>query len=323
MKPPYSSNNGGPPISNDRVSARVDWLRITGKGEAETLLQMIDKSTPQDCSPREWKDVYYQHASNWEAAGIMFKHGNRKNPLAWAIDVTGHGCGFYGPERLTRLLRASHDIAQDVKISRIDCAVDLQMGNQDPSVLQEILEANRAKELKEGWDNHEGNKGITAYIGARTSPVFMRVYDKGAESGAIHHQWIRFEAEFKRKRAAAMYAPFTGTDDWSTLAHQYAAGAAQEIKARLPKTYQRVFEVEPRTDTITSEMAALDSWISAFKQQYGARIITMAHMYGIPPDQVVQGLGLLDTEPMKRTDRHSAFFSAAKVRLSDTINNDG
>ena len=321
MKPPYSSNIEDSGIANDRVFARVDWLRITGKGEAETLHRMIDKSTPQDSIPQEWKDRYYEHAYNWEAAGIMFKHANRTNPLSWCIDVTGHGCGFYGPERLRRLLRTCDSLSHDVKISRLDCAVDLQMDTQDPTVLKQILDANEAEELKQSFDNHVSNKGLTAYIGSRTSPVFMRVYDKGAETGAIHHQWIRFEAEFKRERAAAMYAPFTSTDDWSTLAHQYAAGASQEIKSRLPETYNRVFEVKPRTDTIASEMAALDSWISAFKQQFGTRIVTMAHMYGIPPDQVAQGLGLFDIEPMARTDRHSSFFSAARHRLSDIISN--
>ena len=50
----------------------------------------------------------------------------------------------------------------------------------------------------------QGGDGWTVYVGARTSPTFVRIYDKAAEQGLRGVHWVRVEAEFKRDRAQAV-----------------------------------------------------------------------------------------------------------------------
>ncbi len=147
----------------------------------------------------------------------------------------------------------------------------------------------------------------------------MRVYDKGAQIGSIPDTWIRFEAEIKGDRAAAMTRAFLGDQPWDALAWGYAAGAVPELRRSDPDLYDRVFLRPALSEPVETQFAALDDWIESFRKQYGGRIRSLADLCNLSALEVVEMLGLCDTKPLERTDRHGAFFRAAVQRLSDIM----
>lgn len=98
---------------------------------------------------------------------------------------------------------------QGFKTTRVDFAVDVLNSNFNPK--------NAAYHIEEGgcktrarkaptWDDRL-SAGFTQYIGSRSSPVFVRIYDKAAEMGE-KCKWVRVEivyGAFKAQKAIETY----------------------------------------------------------------------------------------------------------------------
>jgi len=92
-------------------------------------------------------------------------------------------------------------------VSRIDAQVTVLAEPNTNEVIRE-----RYRELKSKWSKYKRwpepklilspTGAQTLYSGSRSSDVFMRIYDKGLESGLDHFKgYLRYEIEFKRHRA--------------------------------------------------------------------------------------------------------------------------
>jgi DNA relaxase NicK len=306
--------------TSDRVSAAVDWLRIVGRGgirEAENVARglAVDEG-------RERRDSFY--ARSWSfTGGLGFKSGNVQNQDAWMIDIPGEACSMLGAEIMHRAVVRLSRVAGPIQFSRVDCAVDLQMPGAEPELLARLLERNREGEFQEAFRSIYGHTGNTVNIGSRTSPAFVRIYDKGAQIGSIPNTWLRFETEFKRERARAMTERFLADPEWDRLAWRYCGGALEVLQRHEPELFGRVFHFGTLTEPLQTQFAGLDSWIEAFRHQYGGRIRSLAEWTGLTPEDVVQKLGLLECPPMRRVDRHGSFFLAAASRLCDNMVLDG
>jgi len=122
------------------------------------------------------------------------------------------------------LLRASSDNADsfaslvrrewpDHRVSRVDVAMDFQEG---PDFFNDMAEwlidyaknGGRTLKISYAGDWANGVHGRTLYIGSRTSPVYIRLYEKGFEQLQKGNEtapldWVRFEAEIKPKNTEA------------------------------------------------------------------------------------------------------------------------
>lgn len=144
------------------------------------------------------------------------------------------------------------DVVPEHRVSRVDVAEDV-CGPGSYSQLQRLsARVARAHNLKRSRivpDNPIA--GRTVYLGARTSPVFVRIYEKGKqvlgelEKGTLQvdpallgvdlqghpiETWARCEIEVKPKaharEALARYEPeqFWGCSDWSARLYRDLAG---------------------------------------------------------------------------------------------------
>lgn len=89
-----------------------------------------------------------------------------------------------------------------VNVTRLDFAADIRGANAKPDDIERAWLEGRVKtnarrmQVIEAKDKKGHGKGKTVYIGSRTSSVFLRVYDKGAESKS-GDDWLRVEVEAK------------------------------------------------------------------------------------------------------------------------------
>jgi len=97
--------------------------------------------------------------------------------------------------------------------SRLDVAGDDFAGRITKDRIQAALEADAIIGRNQVWNFNTGGKmrnkgkthGWTYYFGSRQSETYTRIYDKAAESGSSESfHWVRFEVEFKGKKAQKM-----------------------------------------------------------------------------------------------------------------------
>ena len=110
---------------------------------------------------------------------------------------------------------------KDVTISRLDFAIDLR-NEVPPGAILDLLTAWTRGELVthaqtvnrvDGYVRGGRQHGLTLYIGSRSSPTFLRVYDKGAQSELrTSDDWIRIELECKKPIAVQVARAMTMQD---------------------------------------------------------------------------------------------------------------
>lgn len=108
--------------------------------------------------------------------------------------------------------------------------------------LYEHLINGRATTTAKSWNLITGNDGgATCYVGSRTSEAFLRIYDKGIESGT-HDNWIRVELELKASKAR--FAAFTMANEPDDSAFRWAQGWLSGFVSFPDKTWQALMSAE-------------------------------------------------------------------------------
>jgi len=108
-----------------------------------------------------------------------------------------YSLGFEQP-RLVREVCKIHDL----RVSRADFAIDIKGASAKPSEVETAWHEGKVLTRAEKFTSIQSvtkdnvSLGQTVYIGSRSSPLFMRVYDKGAEQGT-GEDWVRVEVEMK------------------------------------------------------------------------------------------------------------------------------
>lgn len=128
-------------------------------------------------------------------------------------------------------------------VTRADVAYDVDAPNAFETLVAECLAVadERGVSVSHAGDWHRGEKGRTVYLGARSSEVFCRVYEKGKEqkgkavsgqvAAKISGDWARLEIEVKPKRqprrvmASQMEpAAFLGWSIWTKVLAERVLG---------------------------------------------------------------------------------------------------
>lgn len=118
----------------------------------------------------------------------------------------------------------------DHRVTRVDVCEDYT-GSGTWDSLSEGIQAFALKKglkINHVGDFARGENGRTIYIGSRQSITFLRLYEKGHESGHPDKNWVRLELVVKPKKAAAREhyskAPpddFFGASAWSRELYTY------------------------------------------------------------------------------------------------------
>lgn len=98
-------------------------------------------------------------------------------------------------------------LSRHATCSRIDLAFDIRDSAMKISELYEFLKTGMAVTTAKTYQLIIGNDGgCTLYLGSRQSEAFLRIYDKGIESGEGGN-WLRVELELKSSKA--QFAAYT------------------------------------------------------------------------------------------------------------------
>lgn len=89
-----------------------------------------------------------------------------------------------------------------MQVTRIDLAIDIIDGQANVSKFVKLLADGKLRTSAKKFYEYRtlGEAGHTLYIGAQTSLIRARIYDKGAESG-VGGDWTRVECQYRGKRA--------------------------------------------------------------------------------------------------------------------------
>ena len=198
------------------AGAVVDWLSLTFRPESGEL---VDLNVWHWLSPLlggaggESVNGFHQFES-----GLRFWHvkdgtainlgrldwgGDRRDGRA-RLELTGNGCAKVVD---WDLLRAQLETLSEVKLTRVDLAVDCLDGEKSVDDAVEWYQANEFRANAQGvtprhslvgdWLDPDHRHGRTLEVGRRENGKMCRVYEKGRQLGDQASPWVRFEVELR------------------------------------------------------------------------------------------------------------------------------
>ncbi len=190
---------------------------------AERKLDYLSFTLPRVNSPYE---VYPLLGLQFEERGFgLNRYKNSAQAVAggamvlWEGCVPGMGVHVQISGQGLRLIEAQDGfpgwqtwvgiwLDKGAKFARFDMAFDDLGGRIAFETVVSQLRTRTAVTRAHGFqviENVDYDKGTanTLYVGKRTSETLMRCYDKGMQLGE-DHSWLRFEFEYKKKRADAI-----------------------------------------------------------------------------------------------------------------------
>lgn len=206
---------------------RFDWYQATVPASVAMLEQLFDNRMPDDSQKEDGKAANsFKKALNWKSketaevyAGMMWG-GVNPHP-----HVTGSGDSG---ERIAKLLRETFP---DHRVARVDVAIDMR-GDGLFDDLFRLLAQTSAKYSTLSGKRILGDSpddGSTYYLGAPTSAIRVRLYEKGKQLYKLtgdpvwrmFFDWARLEIQVRPQKAfkseAARMPPeaFWGCAAWT------------------------------------------------------------------------------------------------------------
>lgn len=147
----------------------------------------------------------------------------KRRDMGVHIAYSGRTLNTYRDNGVEPLDIVRRHLARHATFSRIDLAFDLRNTPLDIRGMYDQLFDGRATTKAKSYNLLTGSDGgATLYIGSRQSECFLRVYDKGVESGEGGN-WKRIELELKGSKA--QFAAFTMAHSPNEQAFKWAQGA--------------------------------------------------------------------------------------------------
>jgi len=169
----------------------VDALTLTATGlEGKLSISLVIDAMRDRLILEEKKPFKFRKAVGWTRGSVSYAEEMKQGVKLWCIlMVKGE------------LSEVAFTIAQkldDIKITRLDIAVDIQMVERVTQLPRKLKDTYRGVFP---ISLIESLTGDTLYCGSRESGTYIRIYDKSEEYGLdLGYVW-RFEVEFKSERA--------------------------------------------------------------------------------------------------------------------------
>ena len=184
--------------SETQVKATIDWYSYTA-------------DSPTYHPQSTMKCIELAHGLYGYTNGVKFLDGRIElvNPSQpkMRIHVQYSGSALsYGYENYN--LNPFEIIALEpanMRVRRIDVALDIKPGSIDIAALAKMTEEKHyiSKATKSLYFRTLQEKGETLYVGAPTSNIRLRIYDKAAEQG-LDGDWTRIELQVRGNQAHAL-----------------------------------------------------------------------------------------------------------------------
>jgi hypothetical protein len=268
--------------------AAFDYVRMTyaqgdGYEEAQRLYRIAARGTLARAQGGE------VHERPWQAYGYR-----------------GHSFGLVqmGEGAQGLILQASQWAADDIRalglpynnVSRADIAITVWYDGDPGAMVKGFAqksEGARGFAGAAGWriTHIEGyGNGDTTYLGARTSDIYVRIYDKGRESAEReeYRHALRYEVEYKGSAAAAVWE---GAHRAAPGRHWLAAQVLQVLRRRGVFVALPAEVPVPAVDLRTAPPSDTDKRLAWLRNQVAPSIDKLVAA-GVSLDEVRQALGL-------------------------------
>lgn len=164
----------------------------------------------------------------------------------------------------------------DHRCTRVDSCADFdapRVFEQLYRACRQVKKAHRIIGGKAGdWDDHP-ELGRTLYLGARSSPTRMRLYEKGKQREYAHlsrPNWSRIEAQVRpAKDAKEAFAKLSPEEVWG------ASRWTRDLAALVLKMH-----VDPHPAGTTYRLSERDTALEWMCRQYGAHLLSLAQDLG-------------------------------------------
>lgn len=171
------------------------------------------------------------------------------------------------PEVVERLRSAGEH-----RCTRVDSCADFEAPGAFESLLGPVLQTKRDHgiwgEKRGDWEDHP-EKGRTYYLGANSSPIRARLYEKGRQPEYRHMSrlnWVRLEIQVRpQKEAKTSYATLTPLEVWG--ASKWTRQLAGEVLEQ---------HIDPHPPGTVRRESARDRALRFMVQQYGAHLTSLA-----------------------------------------------
>lgn len=222
--------------TQQEISVSLDYLRYTA-GRENKIDDLLPRNIPSLSRTGEilpYGSYGYDRTCPLEGGGrIMWNEEDAG--MKFCVELSGEPLaevrreGFEEEDLVTWCFAGK--VAR-VSFARVDVAIDYKNGEGS---IEEFYKSwtekrtkTRAKQALWMESRKSEYRANTVYIGSRrTSPRFLRAYDKGVQTKSPI-TWLRLEAEVKKRRAT----PFA----WSVSRHGTALAGRREIKEAILST---------------------------------------------------------------------------------------
>lgn len=162
------------------------------------------------------------------------------------------------------------------RCTRVDACADWDAPGVYTRLLGHVMDVKRAHglygERRGDWEDHP-EKGRTQYLGASSSPVKARLYEKGLQPEYEHlglKDWVRLEIQVRpQKEAKAQFSKLSALEVWgaSKWTRDLAAAALSE-------------HVDPHPAGSVYKLSDRDSKLRWMLRQYGPALLSLAEDCG-------------------------------------------
>lgn len=186
-------------------TACIDWLSFTATRKGDKFFPMLPPWENSEESKQETPRFGYRAAAKYPSGMVVMYDGSTAT-MGWHYIYSGTAIktlDFQFEDGGNTIL--NWHIKQGHRCTRIDLAVDVRGDDNFPYRLAAKSEAHQWTGTAHSSTTVRGSdgRGITIYVGSRTSERFVRIYDKAAQLG-MNTAWTRIEAEIKGDSARAV-----------------------------------------------------------------------------------------------------------------------
>lgn len=229
------------------VSLSIDWISVTFPRGKQC-------SFPDDLSTNftECRAMNaYNSGSKFEDGRIVLTHTMRPE-MGTHVICSGETLRNMPIEPLELL---KHFIDNGARVKRLDCAVDAKNWHLRPETAQFLISVEacktRAREFPHWADTIK--KGLTQYVGKKSSEVFARIYDKSAEMG-LQGDHTRVEVVFSGERAGSAANAIVRGADMRSLVRGFVDFPTWGV-------WLAVMEVEPGKLQTVKRLSSTKLWL--------------------------------------------------------------
>lgn len=314
--------DNAPPEWADDIG--IDWLSLTGPDEAwadraESLLATLCDGAPEPLPGRH----NYRQRVRWPCGVSLLRAHTASGGM---VEMPGGACGILGG-------RVVHQFMQEMLIggrcTRIDPCRDFHSATP-LTILHDVLASCDRRQLPHGRGYKEfyesdslGNKALSGvYLGSSKSSRFIRVYDKGIETGTdTPGCWIRWETQLREDHANNAAFAIASVDDWSNVAASIAMSVADfrvnngdpHVSRRpRPQWYARLCDgldyIRPRLNPSPS---TLEGFRQHAERSVFRTIVAASREAGIDPKHALDILSR-DVEPTEATYKNPTVYLLAQ-----------